>query len=247
MATIFQTTFSNAFSGMKMHEFRLRFHRGLFLRFKLTTFQHWFRLWLGADQATSHYLDQRWLVYWHIYASLGLNELISSVTFLLIRQFYVKWPKRYSDTLGVWEALHSHIQKFSITFPLFFLPEKANTYKFMRWIKPRIIEYFVFCLWDACVFCRNHHWQQTTQTCMFPHPLSGLPLFIITLRLRQNGRFFADDIFRYIFLNENVWISIKISLKFVPNGLINNIPALVQTMAWRRLGNKPLSEAMMVR
>ena len=55
------------------------------------------------------------------------------------------------------------------------------------------------------------------------------------------------DIFKCIFLNENVWISIKISLKFVPKGLINNIPALVQIMVWRRLGDKPLSEVMMVR
>ena len=46
---------------------------------------------------------------------------------------------------------------------------------------------------------------------------------------------------------ENVWISIKISLKFVPMGTINNIPALVQIMAWRRPGDKPLSEPMMVR
>ena len=48
-----------------------------------------------------------------------------------------------------------------------------------------------------------------------------------TLRPRQNGRHFADDIFKCIFLNENVLISIKISLKFVPKGQINNIPALV--------------------
>ena len=68
-----------------------------------------------------------------------------------------------------------------------------------------------------------------------------------TLRLRQNGRLFADDMFKCIFLNENLWISIKISLKFVPKGWINNIPALVQIMAWRQLGVKPLSEAMMVR
>ena len=49
-----------------------------------------------------------------------------------------------------------------------------------------------------------------------------------TLRLRQNGRHFPDDIFKRIFLNENVWIPIKISLKFVPKGPIKNIPALVQ-------------------
>ena len=48
------------------------------------------------------------------------------------------------------------------------------------------------------------------------------------------------------FMNENVRISTNISLKFVPRGLINNIPALVQIMVWRRPGAKPLSETMMV-
>ena len=68
-----------------------------------------------------------------------------------------------------------------------------------------------------------------------------------TLRPGQNGRHFADDILKCIFVNENVWIPIKISLKFVPKGPINNIPALVQIMARRRPGDKPLSEPMMVR
>ena len=43
-----------------------------------------------------------------------------------------------------------------------------------------------------------------------------------------------------------MWISLKIPLKFVPKGPINNIPALVQIMAWRRPGDKPLSEPMLV-
>ena len=68
-----------------------------------------------------------------------------------------------------------------------------------------------------------------------------------TLRPRQNGRHFADAIFKLIFLNENVWIPIKISLKFIPQGPINNIPALVQIMTWRRPGDEPLSGPMMVR
>ena len=69
---------------------------------------------------------------------------------------------------------------------------------------------------------------------------------INTLRPRQNGRHFPDDIFKCIFLFENGWIWIKISLKFVPKVRINNIPALVQIMAGRRIGDKPLSEPMMV-
>ena len=68
-----------------------------------------------------------------------------------------------------------------------------------------------------------------------------------TLRPRQNGSHFPDDIFKCIFLNENLWIFIEISLIFVPKGLINNITALVQIMAWRQPGDKPLSEPMMVR
>ena len=44
----------------------------------------------------------------------------------------------------------------------------------------------------------------------------------------------ADDIFKCIVVNENTWISIKIALKFVPEGPINDIPALVQIMAYRR-------------
>ena len=72
---ISQTTFSSAFSWMKMFQFRIKFHWRLFLRVLLTIFQHWFRWWLGAVQATSHYLNQWWLVYWRIYALLCLNEL----------------------------------------------------------------------------------------------------------------------------------------------------------------------------
>ena len=69
---------------------------------------------------------------------------------------------------------------------------------------------------------------------------------INTLRSRQNSCHFADDMFKFIFFNKNVWIATNISLKFVPKILINDVPALVQIMAWRRPGDKPLSEPMLV-
>ena len=68
-----------------------------------------------------------------------------------------------------------------------------------------------------------------------------------SLRLRHNGLHFTDATFKRFFLNENVWISIKISLNFVPKCPMNNIPVLIQIMAGRRPGHKPLSEPMMVR
>ena len=66
------------------------------------------------------------------------------------------------------------------------------------------------------------------------------------MRPRQDGRHTPDDIFKCIFLNEDPRISLKKSLKFVPKVRINNILALGQIMAWRRSGDKPFSEPMMV-
>ena len=70
------------------------------------------------------------------------------------------------------------------------------------------------------------------------------PLFS-TLRSSQHARHFADDISKRIFLNGNIKLTLKVSLKFVPKFRINNVPALVQIIAWRRPGDKPLSEPMM--
>ena len=82
------------------------------------------------------------------------------------------------------------------------------------------------CLWNAANWSRGR--------------------WVNTLRPRQNGRHFPDDIFKCISLDENVSISLSISLKFVSKVRINNIQPLVQIMAWRRSGDKPLSEPVMV-
>ena len=86
----------------------------------------------------------------------------------------------------------------------------------------------------------------STLICFSEKNYHPFPRAIIPLRPRQDGRYLPDDILKCIFFNENVLIPITFSLKFVPKGPINNIPALVQIMAWRRLGDKPLSEPMMV-
>ena len=49
-----------------------------------------------------------------------------------------------------------------------------------------------------------------------------------------------DNIFKHIFVHENLWIFIDISLKFIPVGPIDNTPALVQITAWWQTGDKPL-------
>ena len=73
------------------------------------------------------------------------------------------------------------------------------------------------------------------------HPTTKI---VNSLRPRVNTRHFADDIYKCNFEIKNEWITPRISLKFVLKVRINNIPALVQIMAWRWPGNKPLSEPM---
>ena len=60
----------------------------------------------------------------------------------------------------------------------------------------------------------------------------------------ENGRHCTDDIFNR--MNGKFGICILISLKFVPNGPIDNASILVQVMTWHRTGDKPLSEPIMI-
>ena len=72
------------------------------------------------------------------------------------------------------------------------------------------------------------------------------PAYLLThLSLDKMDAILADDNFKCIFLYENDRIPILISLKFVPRSPIYNMPAFVQIMAWRRPGDKPLSEPML--
>ena len=99
-------------------------------------------------------------------------------------------------------------------------------------------------------FCAEGSWvkqyQLKAKFCQYARVCTCKVFHFNTLRPRQNGRCFADDTFKRIFLNENIIISIKISLKFVPMVRINSTPALVQIMTWRWPGDRPLSGPMMV-
>ena len=104
------------------------------------------------------------------------------------------------------------------------------------------MQYHTVSIWNVYsihIMCRcNHAW-------MFI--LYHDNALMDTLRPTRNRQYFADDIFKRIFVNERVWILINISLKFVPKGPINNFPVLVQMMmAWRRSGDKTLSEPIMI-
>ena len=139
------------------------------------------------------------------------------------------------------------------------LPNNSIPFHFFHKISERSVQtivsyadvFYIIFTPEQSWFRMKQRWSSFEKSRTFP--LEGHTNFdcsvydINTLRPRQNGRHFADDTFNRIFMNENVKISINVSLKFVPKGLNNNIPALVQIMAWRRPGDKPLSEPMIVR
>ena len=70
--------------------------------------------------------------------------------------------------------------------------------------------------------------------------------FILPLGLTHWDQDKKDNILKCIFLNEDVRISINVSPTFLPKGPINNIRALIKKMAWRRPGDKSLSEPRLV-
>ena len=66
------------------------------------------------------------------------------------------------------------------------------------------------------------------------------------MRLKQNGCHFADDIFKFISLNEIWCILIPTSFKFIREGPTDNKLESVQILTWHWIGDKPLSPPMMV-
>ena len=61
----------------------------------------------------------------------------------------------------------------------------------------------------------------------------------------QNGRYFAENSFQHIFMDEKFYILTRISPRFVSKGPIYNDSALVQAIIWHQTGDKPLPEPML--
>ena len=133
-----------------------------------------------------------------------------------------RWVNLFKSSGTVWSHLHS------ISFP-----QTADDRHF--YVFQPLSMLYICCHFDVCkiVICLTlSPWNLTLP--YWHTTLSLVCSWFNTLRPRGSRHHLADDIFKYIFLNENVWILINILLKFIPKGPINNIPALVQMMAWRR-------------
>ena len=98
-------------------------------------------------------------------------------------------------------------------------------YFIVTWI---LFMLFMWGKWER-FYCIGYNYMIYMDPDVRERPLTHLPL-------DKTADILADDLFKCIFLNENYRIPIQISLKCVARSLINNKPALVQVMAWRRTG-----------
>ena len=158
---------------------------------------------------------------------------------LKLEEFINEWCKKYIEFYFCIGYQTSTLQR-----KVFYM----TIAKFMHsWMKIPIGQFlFEFAGWciDAALLIGCHHSSlHPAHVChQIPGWLDGWQEGLIT----HWGPDKMDAIFKWIFLNEDVWLSLKVSLKFVPKGPINNIPSLVHIMARRRPGDKPLSEPMVI-
>ena len=158
-----------------------------------------------------------------------------------------------SGQIPIMRSLTTHKWKRSIRGNGCYSSIRQNSWHIMTWRDRRVLQLL------------HHHEHGLNNTCAMAGslPLSSRPIpntlqygkaftkqkqiwFINTLRPRQHGRHFPDDIFKCSFLNENVSIAIKISMTFLPTIPNNNNPSLIQIMARRRSGDKPLSGTIVI-
>ena len=79
----------------------------------------------------------------------------------------------------------------------------------------------------------------------WPNPMYVSDISFNTLRPRLTYHHLQTTFSNAFVLNENIWIKIEIPLRFVPKGPLDNYPALVLIMPWRRITDKPLSEPVL--
>ena len=156
-------------------------------------------------------------IYWRINANmmhlmgiiLGMDSAnekwYSIVTSLLIGWAHIQndpWPQQWSHIFQNWHTdvhcTNKFMRKISSIFPIY-------THKICIWVR----SWRCGCL--VTWFCYHLIAKPGNKTAASSWPD---PYCFITLGPRQNGCQFPGGIFKCIFLNENVWISLKMSLKF---------------------------------
>ena len=136
----------------------------------------------------------------------------------IIDTFHLLWYRPYVCSIISniecleWTKLKSSCREKGINLHLFFHDHRVFVFKSNRPSSQLYIFHSVGSNW-------------------YSRSMLFIVLIVNSARSKQNGRHFTIDMFKCILLNENLGISLKISLKFVPKGPFSNFPALFQIMA----------------
>ena len=162
--------------------------------------------------------------------------------------------------LGIWWSRQLSKSKFKATNVIWYwtkiypypFPEAKTSYTRRKWQKSNG-GLFSACFNHATLRRLAPQWSHLWHL-LNPedgiHNLGGCAWVVLRIALTHWGRekmgpILADDIFKCNFVDESFFNFDKILLNFVPDGPINNKSPLVQVMAWRWIGDNPLSEPMM--
>ena len=214
--------------------------------------EHRFRKWLVTYSAPSHYLKQCLLIVnWTLRNKLQWNFNQNSTIFIQENAFENvvckmvailsrgRWVNNILQKHAAWQStwpMNSGCCLPNVTYPTPSPKISVNITKLGHFDH---LQFQVHRNDDIAVLVSPTQGTTHDVESSTPDDLNSSPP-------RQNGCHFADDIFKCIFVNGNIWIWNKISLKQVPWGPIDNMSALVQIMAWCLPGDKPLSEPMLI-
>ena len=172
---------------------------------------------------------------WRIYASVNQPSLVQIMACPLVGAKPLSVGILLIQSLGTnFSEILSEIHTFSFKKNAF---EKVVRKMAAIFSQPQCVNYggFVFIM-HLCSFLSMHH----THTRYIHYGI-----VIDFTSSPKIAAILADNIFKCIFLNGNDGTPIQISLQFVPGSPIDSTLALVQVMAWRRTGDKPLPEPML--
>ena len=153
---------------------------------------------------------------WHSYL---LNSLASGrlIDWLIDTSF----PRNVHTYTSI---AHTDKQKNFHLYPNIYVPLGSHQRNYIEFIGAGSLQMcWLFEIWVSPVKLSSGKCHRSDRT-SFVVKQHWFGWWLNTLRPRQDGRHFPDNIFKRIFLNENV--SINFSLKCVPRCPINNIPAL---------------------
>ena len=233
----------------------------MLLRFHLSTLRHpWFCWCLGAGQATGHYPNEWWpgsLTYVYVYRPQRVNSnwtwittrwlfhwkslrIFVLIAFTLFNAYfcsniwghYLTWWRHQMKAYSALLALYAGNSPFTGEFP-------------SQGPVTRSFDVFFDLHQSKRLSKQSWGWWFQTPLCSLWRHCNGQPRSVGRFSYGQEWVTFADDIFKSLLLRK-LFLTDNFDLCCCCVGANNNMPSLLRLVSWRRTGDMPLPELMML-